>query len=80
MASLTLIFTRLNLERTLPNGLVGCKVPTDLVKISLKEATHMGFYYKTKPRPLRQSQQRTQLICIPAIVNMMMNYNEWGLV
>ena len=29
-----------------PNGLVGCKVPTDLVKISVKEATHMGFHYK----------------------------------
>ena len=25
-------------------GLMGCKVPTDLVKISVKEATHMGFY------------------------------------
>ena len=32
-------------EPTRPNGLVGCKVPTDLVKISVKEATHMGFYY-----------------------------------
>ena len=47
MASLTLIFTQLNLEPTRPNGLVGCKVPTDLVKISVKEATHMGFYYIT---------------------------------
>ena len=27
------------------NGLVGCKVPIDLVKISVKEATHMGFHY-----------------------------------
>ena len=47
MASLTLIFTlcQLNLEPTQPNGLVGCKVPTDLVKISVKEATHMGFHY-----------------------------------
>ena len=36
---------QLNLEPTQPNGLVGCKVPTDLVKISVKEATHMGFYY-----------------------------------
>ena len=36
---------QLNLEPTRPNGLVGCKVPTDLVKISVKEATHMGFYY-----------------------------------
>ena len=50
MASLTLIFTR-SVE---PNGLVGCKVPTDLVKISVKEATHMGFYYMLQypwPRP-----------------------------
>ena len=36
---------QLNLEPTLPNGLVGCKVPTDLVKISVKDATHMGFCY-----------------------------------
>ena len=36
---------QLNLEPTRPNGLMGCKVPTDLVKISVKEATHMGFYY-----------------------------------
>ena len=38
---------RLNLEPTRPNGLVGSKfkVPTDLVKISVKEATHMGFYF-----------------------------------
>ena len=36
---------QLNLEPTRPNSLVGCKVPTDLVKISVKEATHMGFYY-----------------------------------
>ena len=36
---------QLNLEPTRPNGLVGCKVPSDLVKISVKEATHMGFYY-----------------------------------
>ena len=38
---------QLNLEPTRPNGLVGCKVPTDLVKISVKEATHMGLYYIT---------------------------------
>ena len=37
---------QLNLEPTRPNGLVGCKVPTDLVKISVKEATHMGFHYR----------------------------------
>ena len=37
---------QLNLEPTRPNGLVGCKVPTDLVKISVKEATHMGFIIK----------------------------------
>ena len=36
---------QLNLEPTRPNGLVSCKVPTDLVKISVKEATHMGFYH-----------------------------------
>ena len=36
---------QLNLEPTRPNGLVGCKVPIDLVKISVKEATHMGFHY-----------------------------------
>ena len=41
---------QLNLEPTRPNGLVGCKVPTDLVKISVKEATHMGFRYKTLER------------------------------
>ena len=39
---------QLNLEPTRPNGLVGCKVPTDLVKISVKEATHMGFHYIMK--------------------------------
>ena len=38
---------QLNLEPTPPNDLVGCKVPTDLVKISVKEATHMGFCYET---------------------------------
>ena len=43
MASLTL--RQLNLEPTRPNGLMGCKVPTDLMKISVKVATHMGFYY-----------------------------------
>ena len=37
--------SQLNLEPTRPSGLVGCKVPTDLVKISVKEATHMGFHY-----------------------------------
>ena len=36
---------QLNLEPTRPLGRVGCKVPIDLVKISVKEATHMGFYY-----------------------------------
>ena len=39
---------QLNLEPTRPDGLVGCKVPTDLVKISVKEATHIGFYYINK--------------------------------
>ena len=37
--------SQLNLEPTQPNGLMGCKVPTDLVKISVKEAMHMGFHY-----------------------------------
>ena len=37
---------QLNLEPTWPNGLVGCKVLTDLEKISIKEAMHVGFYYK----------------------------------
>ena len=36
---------QLNLEPIRTNGLVGRKVPTDLVKISVKEATHMVFYY-----------------------------------
>ena len=26
---------------------MGCKVPTDLVKISIEEAMHMSFYYMT---------------------------------
>ena len=38
---------QLNLEPTRPNGFVGCKVPTELVKISVKEATHMFFYHNT---------------------------------
>ena len=46
---------QLNLEPTRPNGLVGCKVPTDLVKISVKEATHMGFHYKTPHSSLRRA-------------------------
>ena len=44
---------QLNLEPTRPNGLVGCKVPTDLVKISVKEATHMGFHYTNWRRILK---------------------------
>ena len=36
---------QLNLEPTRLLGLVVCKVPTDLVKISGKEARHIGFYY-----------------------------------
>ena len=47
---------QLNLEPTRPNGLVGCKVPTDLVKISVKEATHMGFHYITALQPTRELQ------------------------
>ena len=47
---------QLNLEPTRPNGLVGCKVPTDLVKINVKEATHMGFYNRVNPlAPVRCS-------------------------
>ena len=41
---------QLNLEPTRPNGLLDCKVPIDLVKISVKKATHMGFHY-TSPLP-----------------------------
>ena len=37
---------QLNLEPTRPNGLGGCKVPTGLVKMGVKEATHMGLHYK----------------------------------
>ena len=37
---------QLDLDPTRPNGFVGCKVPTDLVKISVKDATHMFFYYR----------------------------------
>ena len=35
---------QLNLEPTQPNGLMGCKVPTDLMKISQRSHAH-GFYY-----------------------------------
>ena len=35
---------QLNLEPTRPNGFEVFKVPTDLVKISVKEAKHIGFY------------------------------------
>ena len=34
---------QLNLQPTRPNGLVGYKLQNDLLKISVKEATHMGF-------------------------------------
>ena len=37
-----------NLEPTRPDGLVGCKVPTDIERINFKEAMHMGFHYKTR--------------------------------
>ena len=43
MGSLTLIVT-LSVELSFPRG--QCKVPTDIEKISIKEAMHMGFYYK----------------------------------
>ena len=36
---------QLNLEPTRPNGLKVCKVPTDLEKTSVKEATHMAFHH-----------------------------------
>ena len=36
---------QLNLEPTRPNSLVGCKVPTDLMKISVKEAMHMTWVF-----------------------------------
>ena len=35
---------QLNLEPAQAKGLVGCKVPTDVAKINVKKATHMGFY------------------------------------
>ena len=41
---------QLNLEPTRPNGLVGCKVPTDLVKISVKEAMHMSWVFIIEQR------------------------------
>ena len=50
------------------NGLVGCKVPTDLVKISVKEATHMGFYYRTNSE-----------LCVNQVVKLRTNigYQFW---
>ena len=36
---------RFNLEPFQPNCLVGCKVPTDLLKISVKEIMQIGFYH-----------------------------------
>ena len=59
--------SQLNFEPTRPNGLMGCKVPTDLVKISVKEAMHMGFYYIilstwVKPNP-RYSQKCEYIFC-----------------
>ena len=51
-------FTR-SVEPTRPNSFVGCKVPTDLVKISVKEATHMGFHYKVTR--LKKSSILTQI-------------------
>ena len=46
MGSLTIC--QLNLESTRPNGLMGYKVPTDLIKIIVKEPMHMGFYYRNQ--------------------------------
>ena len=40
------LYLQLNLEPTRP----GCKVPTDLVKISVKKGMHTGFYYRTSLR------------------------------
>ena len=56
---------QLNLKPTRPNGLVGCKVPTDLVKISVKEATHMGFYYNIHPIPGHQEPSHYLSQCWP---------------
>ena len=56
---------QLNLEPTRPNGLLGCKVPTDLVKISVKEATHMGFYYNIHPIPGHQEPSHYLSQCWP---------------
>ena len=53
---------QLNLEPTRPNGLVGCKVPTDLVKISVKEVTHMGFYYVLSPIYQKSSRPKCRVI------------------
>ena len=46
MGSVTLVFKlcQSNLEVTRPNGLVGCKVLNDLVKINVKEPMHMCVY------------------------------------
>ena len=57
------VLGQLNLEPTRPNGLVGCKVPTDLVKISVKEATHMGFHYIHSWVTVLVSVTCTQLWC-----------------
>ena len=49
---------QLNFEPTRPNGLVGPKEPTDLVKIIVKEAMHVGFNHVidyTLPRDVTAS-------------------------
>ena len=55
---------QLNLEPTRPNGLVGCKVPTDLVKISVKEAMHMGFHYILPRRSFTRTMVHTCTVSV----------------
>ena len=63
---------QLNLDPTRPNGPVDCKVPTDLVKISVKEPIHMRFYYTTPYFPpnwisylLKKSQHSVLIVTSP---------------
>ena len=46
---------QLNLEPTRPDGLVGCKVPTDLVKISKRSQAHGFLLYKRLIQLCRRS-------------------------
>ena len=47
MFYLTRISIGLNLEHTGPDGLVVCKVLTDVVKIDVKELNHTNMWYDT---------------------------------